>query len=193
MKSLPKRSRQRDLVIERLSYPGNLQSLDLATMVHLFRNRGEPRRAAGGDYFFCVNSLDLVKEARNWFGVHIGIQAWDRMMTPHSNGYPLTAVEIRLLGSIRYCEGQCRPRSDLESEAEVHPQLLSLIIRDLIQFGFLTDEDSLLRVSADGERALHGYSRHYFGKTYYPGLLDEDETLPVRSSRGGGSEQPNLF
>ena len=57
-------------------YPPNIHELDLATMVSMFRSRGEPRKAPPGEYYFnrypgqenrallCGESLSLLTEDR---------------------------------------------------------------------------------------------------------------------------------
>ena len=39
--------------------------LDLATVVSMYRGRGEPVKAPAGEYFGCAHSFKLVREAKN--------------------------------------------------------------------------------------------------------------------------------
>ncbi len=50
------------------SYPPNLHTLDLATLVSMYRERGLPKKAKPGEYFGCALTQKIVKDGKWWFG-----------------------------------------------------------------------------------------------------------------------------
>ena len=83
------------------SYPPNLQELDLATLVNLYRERGEILKPQGQDnYVACAVTKKLLREAKSWFGLFYSQEAWDSLLTKNSGGYPLTEAEMNALGLV---------------------------------------------------------------------------------------------
>lgn len=157
---------------DQFAYPPNLRMLDLASMVSLYRSRGEPRRAPSGEYFACASSLKLIKEGKFWFGLHYSQTSWDSMLIKESSGYPLTEVEFQILGLSLYPPDDNNHRSQIESMAGFIPQLSFLIVNDLIQFGFLQEyDDGFLQSTHDGSKVLEGYARTYYDKKFSREML----------------------
>lgn len=78
-------------------YPPNIHELDLATMVSMFRSRGEPRKAAPGEYFACAYSKELLKEAKWWFGLYYSQDIWDALLTKGSEATLLLTLILMYL------------------------------------------------------------------------------------------------
>lgn len=176
-------------------YPPNLQELDLATMVSMYRDRGEPRKAAPGKYLACAVSRKLLKEAKWWFGLYYSQTAWNELLTKSSEGYPLTEAELNLLGLIVASESEPPHREYVEKNIGVMPKLAYLIVNDIKQFGFiLEDEHGFLRITPRGERALQGVARRLYGKRFSPEMLvayHEDGSL--QKTDPSHSDQATLF
>jgi hypothetical protein len=175
-------------------YPPNLQELDLATMVSMYRDRGEPRKAAPGKYLACAITHRLIKEAKWWFGIYYSQAAWDELLTKGSEGYPLTEAELNAIGLVIASE-EPPHREHVEKNIGVLPKLAYLIINDIKQFGFLhEDEHGFLRVTPRGERALQGITRRLYERRFTPEMLvayhQSDELKKEESSR---SDQATLF
>jgi hypothetical protein len=154
-------------------YPPNLQELDLATMVSMYRDRGEPRRAAPGQYLACSVSHKLLKHAKWWFGIYYSQAAWDNLLTKSSEGYPLTEAEMNLLGLVYTFNDEPLHREFVEKNIQVLPKLAYLIVNDVRQFGFIReDEHGYLTITPGGERALQGVCRRLYGKRFQPEMLD---------------------
>src|SRR5699024_12754321 len=80
------------------TYPPNLHGIDLATLVSMYRDRGMPKKAGRGEYFACAESGKLIKEGKWWFGQYYEQAAWNRTLTDSCEGYPLTEVELNIMG-----------------------------------------------------------------------------------------------
>lgn len=178
-------------------YPPNIHELDLATMVNMYRSRGEPRRAGPGEYLACSVTRHLMKEGKWWFGLYYSQNAWDSLLTRGSGGYPLTDVELSLMGMVKLAGDEPLHRDFTEKNCGTIPKLAYLIVNDLKQFGFLIEsETGFLTMSSSGEQALQGICRRLYGKRFTPDMLSG---LPVageawvREGRKGGSEQATLF
>lgn len=154
-----------------LRYPPNIETLDLALLVHYYRNRGEPARAKAGEYFTCSASMELVKDARRWFGVYYSLDSWEKMLTPHCEGYPVTQAEMNILGLAHSPHENSTTKDHILSFTGLGKQLGQLIIKDIIQFGFLIEDDIGLTISRKGERVLHGFCQRVYGKNFSPEFL----------------------
>lgn len=153
-------------------YPPNIHELDLATMVNMFRSRGEPRKAPPGEYFACAYSHELLKEAKWWFGMYFSQKTWDALLTKGSEGYPLTDIELNVLGHVYMSENEAPHREFVERNAGVTEKLAYLIVNDLRSFGFLNEDDSgFLKITPRGEKALHGLARRIYEKRFMPEML----------------------
>jgi hypothetical protein len=175
-------------------YPPNLQELDLASMVSMYRDRGEPRKAAPGKYLACAITHKLLKEAKWWFGLYYSQSAWDNLLTKGSEGYPLTEGELNVLGLILASE-EPPHREYVEKNIGVLPKLAYLIVNDIKQFGFILEDDhGFLRITPRGERALQGITRRIYEKRFTPEMLfafhQSDELKKEESSR---TDQATLF
>lgn len=153
-------------------YPPNLNMLDLATLVTMYRNRGEPVKAASGEYFGCAYSFRLVREAKKWFGLYYAQPAWDSLLTKGSQGYPLTEAEMNVLGIAAHLDEHPATRSFAENNCGVPAKVAYMIVNDLKTFGFITeDEHQFLDLTAAGEDALQGIARRIYEKKYIPEML----------------------
>lgn len=181
-----------------LVYPPNLHELDLASMVSLYRSRGEPRRAAPGKFLGCSLTGELIREGKWWFGLYYSQSAWDRLLTKNSGGYPMTHTEFLAMGKIKIAAEPCY-REFLEAQVGVSPKLAYLIINDLKQFGFIQEDiHGVLFLSPDGEKALDGISRRLFGKRFVPEFINEvdadHDVIPgSRAAQGSPVNQVSLF
>ena len=175
-------------------YPPNLQELDLATMVSMYRDRGEPRKAAPGRYLACTITHKLLKEAKWWFGLYYSQAAWDELLTKGSEGYPLTEAELNLLGLVLASE-EPPHREYVEKNIGTLPKLAYLIVNDIKQFGFLQeDEHGYLRITPRGERALQGISRRIYQKRFTPEMLVVyHEIEELQRDEEQRSDQATLF
>lgn len=156
------------------TYPENLQILDLATLVSMYRSRGEPQKAPAGTYYGCAYSHKLLKEGKSWFGLHYSQTAWDALLTKGSEGYPLTQVELNILGMAYFPrrENEVPVRSLIERHSGTLPQLAFMIVNDLKTFGFLEEtEDDILQVTSRGFVALEGIANRIYGKKFSADML----------------------
>ncbi|MFN1835702.1 hypothetical protein AB2B38_010600 [Balneola sp. MJW-20] len=178
-------------------YPPNIHELDLATMVSMYRSRGEPRKASPGQYFACSITQELMKEAKWWFGVYYSQSTWDNMLTKGSEGYPLTDIELNVLGSVYITEDEPPHREYVEKNSGVTDKLAYLIVNDLRSFGFLDEDDSgFIRITPRGEKALNGIARRIYEKRFLPEMLrsytPEDEPK-IEQAQKSDDSQKSLF
>lgn len=153
-------------------YPSNLNMLDLATLVSMYRSRGEPVKAPSGDYFACSHSFKLVREAKSWFGLYYTQTSWDQLLTRDSKGYPLTEAEMNILGLAAHLDENPNDRSFIEKNSTVTPQLGYMIVNDLKAFGFLTEDDHAhLHLTHEGVDALNGITRRIYDRKFIPEML----------------------
>ncbi len=178
-------------------YPPNLQELDLATMVSMYRDRGEPRRSAPGKYLACAVTHKLLKHAKWWFGLYYSQSAWDKLLTKSSEGYPLTEAELNLLGLVLTYNNEPLHREFVEKNIGVLPKLAYLIVNDTRQFGLIhEDEYGYLRITDFGERALQGICRRIYAKRFQPEMLEiyqYDPDFIKRMITESNSDQASLF
>ncbi len=153
-------------------YPVNLNILDLATLVTMYRSRGEPKKAPAGEYFLCRVTDKLVREAKWWFGTFYSQQAWDKLLTKSSEGYPLTEVELNILGLAMQEDANNKSRDFVEKNCGTLPQLSFMIVNDLKQYGFLEENDEeILQITERGEKALQGIARRIYEKKFVVEML----------------------
>jgi len=153
-------------------YPPNLHQFDLATLVSLYRSRGEPVRAPAGELYGCPVTFRLVKEAKRWFGITYSQPAWDSFLTKGSHGYPLTEVELNVLGIATHVDGVPSTRDFIEKNSGGPQQLVFMILNDLKTFGMLNeDEAGHVSITSLGEDALHGIARRIYDKKFVPEML----------------------
>lgn len=179
-------------------YPANLNVLDLATLVTMYRQRGEPRKAPAGDYLACSLTFRLLKEAKWWFGLYYGQQAWDALLTKNSEGYPLTEVELNILGMAGTLEGHESHREFIEKNCGCLSQLSYMVVNDLKQFGFIHEnERGNLRLTDSGEKALDGIARRIYEKKFVPDMLHFNQVNMIEptmaEARKKDNPQINLF
>lgn len=177
-------------------YPPNLQELDLATMVSMYRERGEPKKAAPGKYLACTVTRKLIREAKWWFGLYYSQEAWDSLLTKSSEGYPLTEAELNALGLIEASGEEPPHREYVEKNIGVMPKLSYLILNDIKQFGFIQENDQgFLMITPRGERALQGIARRLYKKRFSPEMLVafRDDKAFDASNRGKQTDQTSLF
>lgn len=154
------------------SYPPNLQELDLATLVSMYRDRGMPRNAKPGKYFACAVTRKLIKEGKWWFGLYYSQKAWDNLLTRGSEGYPLTEVELNVLGMVLNAGNDAVLRDSVEQNCGAVSKLAYMIVNDLKEFGFLASEATdRLMITPRGEKALQGIARRIYDKKFSPEML----------------------
>lgn len=178
-------------------YPPNIHELDLATMVSMYRARGEPRKAAAGKYLACSVTRNLLKEAKWWFGLYYSQKSWDQLLTRGSEGYPLTETELNVLGLILVSEEEPPHREFIEKHCGVIPKLAYLIVNDLKQFGFIMEDDTgFLMITPRGEKALHGISRRIYERRFSYEMLtgvSAGDVDPLSGKSQRASDQTSLF
>lgn len=180
------------------SYPPNLQELDLATMVTMYRGRGDVKKATSGNYIACSVTKKVLREAKEWFGLYYSQDAWDSLLTKNSKGYPLTEAELNALGLASINSSDPPHREFVEKNIGTISKLAYLIINDIKQFGFITeDENGFLLITPQGERALQGIAKRVYGKPFSPEMLvsqqDQKTELAAGKSKKPGNDQPSLF
>lgn len=181
------------------SYPPNLHELDLATLVSMYRERGMPKKARPGDYFACVITKKLIKEGKWWFGQYFSQQAWDELLTKSCEGYPLTEVEMNVLGMAMAASDEPPPRDYVEQHCGAIPKLAYMIINDLKEFGFLSlDDQERLMITPRGEKALQGIARRIYEKKFNPEMLHTNQITTtgrptIERAQKKDSEQASLF
>ncbi len=153
-------------------YPANLNVLDLATLVSMYRDRGAPKKASPGNYFACALTNNLIKDGKRWFGHYYSQQAWNKLLTKSCEGYPLTEVELNILGLAMAAGNEPPARSCAEQHSGAIEKLAFMIVNDLKEFGFLSlnDQDRLL-ITPRGEKALQGIAQRIYGKKFNSQML----------------------
>jgi hypothetical protein len=174
-------------------YPPNLNMLDLASLVSLYRNRGEPMKANAGEYLGCSYSFKLVKEAKAWFGLHYSQPSWDALLTKGAGGYPLTEVEMNALGLAAHLDEHPNSRDFVEKNIGVTPQLGYMIVNDLKSFGFIIEsEGGFLSLSQTGEEALQGIARRIYEKKFFPEMLLLNRQRYLKTGNSQTTSEPRL-
>lgn len=180
------------------SYPPNLHELDLATLVSMYRDRGIPKKAKPGEYFACKVTDKLIKEGKWWFGAYYSQEAWDQTLSKGSEGYPLTEVEMNVLGLVYTVDSEAPRRDYVEQNCGATSKLAYMIVNDLKEFGFLSlDDHDRLLITPRGEKALQGVAKKIYDKKFKPDMLrinQEGITNPkIEEAPKKDSEQANLF
>lgn len=183
------------------SYPPNLQELDLATLVSMYRDRGMPRKAKPGNYFACAVTRKLIKEGKWWFGLYYSQKAWDDLLTRGSEGYPLTEVELNVLGMVLDSGNDAVLRDSVEQNCGAVSKLAYMIVNDLKEFGFLASEETdRLMITPRGEKALQGIARRIYDRKFSPEMLlanQDGSSRPAppmeQARKKEDSEQASLF
>lgn len=180
------------------SYPPNLHKLDLATLVSMYRDRGIPKKAKPGEYFACAKTGKLIKEGKWWFGLYYSQTSWDKTLTKSCEGYPLTEVEMNVLGLVQSAKDEAVKRDYVEQNSGAIGKLAYMIVNDLKEFGFLSlDDQERLFITPRGEKALQGLARRIYGKKFDADMLVTDQeniTKPIiERAKKEDSEQASLF
>ncbi|MBN2732786.1 MAG: hypothetical protein JXR26_10190 [Balneolaceae bacterium] len=181
------------------SYPPNLHELDLATLVSMYRERGIPKKAKAGEYFGCALTQRMIKDGKWWFGRHYSQKAWDELLTKSCEGYPLTEVELNVLGLAMIAEGEPPKRDYVEQNSGAISKLAYMIVNDLKEYGFLSiDDQERLMITPRGEKALQGIARRIYDKKFSAAMLHvnrENTAQPTieRAKKKEENEQANLF
>lgn len=178
-------------------YPPNIGELDLATMVSMYRSRGEPKKAPPGQHVACAASGVLLQESKSWFGLHYAQKTWDDLLTKGCEGFPLTEVELNVLGMVYVSEDESPHREFVEKNAGVADKLAYLIVNDLRTFGFLNeDESGFLQIPPRGQKALHGIARRIYDKRFAPEMLNTfapTDEPQIEEAQKEDKEQTSLF
>jgi hypothetical protein len=179
-------------------YPPNLHELDLATLVSMYRDRGIPKKTKPGEYFACAQSRKLIKEGKWWFGQYYSQKAWDETLTKSCEGYPLTEVEMNVLGLVHSAKEEAVKRDYVEQHTGVISKLAYMIVNDLKEFGFLSlDDQERLLITPRGEKALQGLARRIYNKKFNAEMLSvnqKDMAQPtIERAEKEDNEQASLF
>lgn len=180
------------------TYPPNLNVLDLATLVSMYRNRGAPREAKTGQYFACAHSNKLIKKGKWWFGRYYSQSAWNKLLSDYSEGYPLTEVELNILGVTMASKDEPPGRSYVEKHSGAMDKLAFMIVNDLKEFGFLTiEERERLLITPRGKKALQGIAKRMYRKKFTPNMLhvnkDDIKQPTIERAPKKDTEQTQLF
>lgn len=178
-------------------YPSNLNTLDLASLVSLYRERGAPKKAEAGQYFACAHANKLIKKAKWWFGRYYSQEAWNTLLSDHCEGYPLTEVELNILG-ITATSNEPPGRSYVEQKSGAMDKLAFMIVNDLKEFGFLAiEERERLLITPRGEKALQGIAQGIYNEKFSPAMLHinkNDIAQPsIKKATKKDTEQTKLF
>lgn len=162
-------------------YPPNINMLDLATIVSLYRSRGEPYKAAPGEIIACAREKKIIKQSKTWFGLHFSQSAWDEMLTEGSEGFPLTVAEFNILGMVYTPVSPQQDKEFIEQHCGIVSQMAFMIFGDLRQYGFIKQEDGEdsepeYGLTTKGEEALEGLSWRLYEREY------DEELLLARAS-----------
>ncbi len=177
-------------------YPSNLKVLDLATLVSLYRSRGEPYKVPAGDIVACSMTRRLLKISKRWFGLHYSQKAWDSMLTTGSDGYPMTEAEMNILGLFHSPPVEDIDREFVENNCGITSQMAFLVVNDLKQYGFLEgDSEGHFTVSSRGLRALDGIARRIYDKKFKPDMLiyNRERSIQESGDSGKSTKQIPLF
>lgn len=178
-------------------YPPNLHELDLATLVSMYRERGIPKKARPGEYFACAYSRKLIKEGKWWFGQYYSQKSWDQLLTKSCEGYPLTEVEMNILGMTYAADEEPPHRDKVEQDSGAISKLAYMIVNDLKEYGFISvDDQQRLMITPRGEKALQGIAKRIHGKKFTANMLpDQDEMAKptIERAKKKDSDQPSLF
>lgn len=179
-------------------YPVNLNILDLASLVGMYRNRGLPVKSEPGSHICCAQSHKLVREAKTWFGLHYSQQGWDLLLTPNSGGYPLTQVEFNILGMIHAFPKNEVDRPRLEASCGVVSQLAFIILNDLKAFGFIEEDNhGHFDLTSNGDKALQGFAKRVYERKFNAEmLLVKRRVMPepkIDRAKKIGDDQISLF
>ena len=179
------------------SYPPNLHELDLATLVSMYRDRGIPKKAKPGEYFACVVTGKLIKEGKWWFGSYYSQESWDDTLTKGSEGYPLTEVELNVLGLVYAADDEAPRRDYVEQNSGAVSKLAYMIVNDLKEFGFLSiNEHERVMITPRGEKALQGLARRLYDKKFSPKMISTDQKSSqptIEQAKKKEDDQPSLF
>ncbi len=180
------------------SYPANLHVLDLATLVSMYRERGAPQKAKPGEYFACALTNQLIKEGKWWFGRYYSQQAWNDLLTKSCEGYPLTEVEMNILGLASTADEEPQKRDYVEENCGAIAKLAFMIVNDLKEFGFLSIDDmDRIMITPRGEKALQGIAHRIYQKKFNAGMLYANKNDVIRPTIERASkkesEQTRLF
>lgn len=163
-------------------YPVNMSQIELASLILMYRGRGEVIKASPSSFLCCALENRLIKQAKSWFGKVYSQEAWDRMLSPDALGYPLTPLELHILGYASQTQGnQTYTRDVVDRYLDLPPSFGYVLINDLISFGFLQANDNYLLITELGEKAMNGLSRRLYKKRYKQDMLPHisGHILPV--------------
>lgn len=178
-------------------YPSNLNTLDLATLVSMYRKRGAPQKAKTGQYFGCYHTNKLITKAKWWFGRYYSQSAWNELLTKSSEGYPLTPVELNILG-LTMAKNEPPDRSHVEQKSGSLEKLAFMIVNDLKEFGFISiNNQKRLLITPRGEKALQGIAHRIYGEKFEPNMLlvnsDKNIHPTIEQATKKDTEQTKLF
>ena len=153
--------------------------LDLATIVSLYRSRGEPYKAVPGEIIACAREKRIIKQSKTWFGLHYSQPAWDEMLTEGSEGFPLTEAEFNMLGLVYTPARPGQDKEFIEQHCGIIPQMAFMIFGDLRQYGFIEQEEveeedekePIFGLTTKGMEALEGLSWRLYEQEYSEELL----------------------
>lgn len=153
-------------------YPPNINMLDLATIVSLYRSRGEPYKVEPGEIIACAGEKKIIKQSKTWFGLHYSQSAWDEMLTEGSEGFPLTEVEFNILGMVYTPVSKQQNKEFIEQHCGIISQMAFMIFSDLRHYEFIKQDDDLsYGLTTKGEEALEGLSWRLYDCEYNEDLL----------------------
>lgn len=180
------------------NYPTNLHVLDLATLVSMYRERGAPKKTSAGGYFACALTNQLIKEGKWWFGRYYSQQAWNDLLTKSCEGYPLTEIEMNILGLALTAKQEPPERDYAEENCGAIAKLAFMIVNDLKEFGFLSIDDyDRIMITPRGEKALQGIAHRIYRKKFNSEMLQINQSnisKPIiERAKKQDSEQTRLF
>lgn len=120
------------------------------------------------------------------------------MLTKDCKGYPLTPVELNVLGLAGMTDEKLSQRSFVEDNSGAIPKLVYMVVNDLKVFEFLEEsEDSYLQITKEGEKALNGIARRMYEKKFVPEMLLVNQVNnlqpKVTQAKRSENQQINMF
>jgi hypothetical protein len=120
------------------------------------------------------------------------------MLTKSCEGYPLTEVELNILGLVMAANNEPSKRDYVEQHSNTIPKLAYMIVDDLTKYDFLSlDDHSRLMITPRGEKALEGIAHRIYSRKFSADMLavsrDKSSNLTIERAPKKEDEQTDLF
>ncbi len=132
-------------------------------------------------------------------GQYYSQEAWNKLLTKSCEGYPLTEIEMNVLGLAQVANEGPPKREYVEQNCGALSKLAYMIVNDLKEFGFLSlNEQDRLMITPRGEKALQGIARRMYDRKFNANMLfvnQANSSRPTleRAQKKEENEQAKLF